>query len=80
VVSGYVPRAPEAADLHDLLLFSDYCAGRLLGLRVDAPPGEDAHVVDLGVDLENPVAIVPGPTGRPWVLSLGGEIYELVAG
>jgi hypothetical protein len=28
--------------------------------------------------IKNPTAIVPGPAGRPWVLSLEGRIAEIV--
>ncbi len=75
VVTGYVLRGPELPLLDGWLLFTDYCAGRFRALHAD--DGDDPMVIDVDLQLARPVAIVPGPRGHPWVLSLEGPIYEL---
>ena len=80
IVAGYVPRASAVPLLDGRLLYADYCKGRVLALAVDPPdPGTD-RLVDTGIAIENPIALVPGPHGRPWLLALGGGITEIVAG
>ena len=71
-------RGDSLPSLDGWMLFADYCAGRIMGLRADTPDGA-ATVIDLGLPVERPVAIVTGPLGRPWVLSLDGAVYEVVA-
>ncbi len=77
VVAGPVQRGGALPSLEGWLLFTDYCKGRVLARRADA--GEPV-VVDLGVTVDDPVSIVTGPAGRPWVVSLAGPIYELTDG
>lgn len=79
IVAGYVPRDSAAPALDGWLLHTDYCAGRILALRTDGAPGAPPELRDLGVHVAAPIAIVPGPAGRPWVLSLDGEVLELRA-
>lgn len=76
ITAGYVVRGPQLPALDGRLLHADYCRGGLFGLDVDHGTG----VVDLGVDVERPIGVVPGPRGLPWVLSLEGGVYELAAG
>jgi hypothetical protein len=77
VVAGFVYRGTELRGLDGTLLYTDYCRGRLLAF-ID--PVDDAPIVlDLGVRVERPVAIVAGPDGTPWLLSLDGEVARLVA-
>lgn len=78
VVAGPVVRGAALPALDGLMLFADYCAGRILGLRAGTTD-DDATVIDLGLPVEQPVAIATGPSGRPWVLSLDGAVYEVVA-
>jgi glucose/arabinose dehydrogenase len=76
IVGGYVPRASPIPALDGWFLHTDYCRGRVMALH----PGEgDAslEVRDLGLVLETPVAVVPGPSGRPWVLTLDGGVFEV---
>lgn len=82
IVTGYVLRDPALPQLDGSLLHADHCRGRLLALRVDdgRAAGHDPTVIDLGIEIERPAAIVSGPNGRPWVLSLEGGIYELASG
>jgi len=82
IVAGYVPRGSSVPGLDGRLLYTDYCKGKVLALAVDGTgaldPGE-ARLVDTGLRVENPLAIVPGPGGEPWVLSLGGDIWAIAA-
>ena len=78
LVAGYVPRSSAVPAVKGWLLHTDYCAGRILALRVADDGG--VEVRDLGLHLEAPVAIVPGPFGHPWVLTLDGEVLELRSG
>jgi glucose/arabinose dehydrogenase len=75
VVAGYVPRASPVPVLVGMVLHTDYCAGDLVGLRTEGPAA--GEVVDTGIDVDNPIAVVPGREGHPWVLSLGGEVLEV---
>ncbi|MGQ0434643.1 MAG: PQQ-dependent sugar dehydrogenase [Microthrixaceae bacterium] len=77
VVAGPVVRGASLPSLEGWLLFADYCAGRLMALRADTTRHAPS-VIDLGLPVERPVAIVTGPSGRPWVLSLDGAVYEVV--
>jgi hypothetical protein len=76
ITAGYVVRGSALEELEGRLLHTDYCRGRLYGLDVDHGGG----VVDLGIEVERPVAVVRGPRGLPWVLSLDGGVYELAEG
>lgn len=78
IVAGYVPRASAVPELDGRLLYTDYCKGDVLALAVD--DGAGPALVEVGVRAENPIAIVPGPGGHPWVLTLAGEVLELTAG
>lgn len=80
VVAGYVVRQPTVGALGALdgwLLHTDYCRGRIMALR---PGGlrEPARLIDTGLRVERPVALVEGPDGLPWVLGLDGEVTRLV--
>lgn len=77
VVAGPVVRGASLPSLEGWLLFADYCAGRLMAMRADTTV-HARSVIDLGLPVERPVAIVTGPSGRPWVLSLDGAVYEVV--
>jgi hypothetical protein len=80
IVTGYVLRGGALPALEGRLLYTDYCRGRVLALAVDrVDPGQD-RLIDTGLRAEAPIAIVPGPEGRPWVLSLDGSIAEIVSG
>lgn len=76
VVAGYVPRGDAAGPLVGRLLVTDYCSGVVASLLPEDPEGTmTEHRLD--IDLDGAVAIVPGPNGLPWVLSLAGRIWEL---
>lgn len=79
IVAGYVPRASAVPSLDGRLLYTDYCAGDIRALAVDEDRSEHLRVVDTRLDVKRPTAIVPGPNGRPWVLSLDGPIFEITA-
>ncbi|MBA2282847.1 MAG: PQQ-dependent sugar dehydrogenase [Acidimicrobiia bacterium] len=77
LAAGFVARDGVLPGLDGFLLHTDYCKGRIMAFRpgsVDDPP----RLVDTGLDLERPVAIVPGPDGVPWVLSIEGPVYRIV--
>lgn len=69
IVVGFV--ADDGAVLH-----TDYCRGRLVELH-PATANAAPALTELGVRIERPVAIVRGPDGAPWVLSLDGAVYRL---
>lgn len=78
IVAGYVPRASSVPSLDGRLLYTDYCAGQVLALAVDGLPSGTVRLLDTRLEATNPTAIVPGPAGRPWVLSLDGRVSEIV--
>lgn len=78
IVAGDVVRNRELGALDGWLLFTDYCRGRVYGLR-PAAGGQPPVVVDTGLRVENPAAIVEGPDGHPWILNLDGDIQRVVA-
>jgi glucose/arabinose dehydrogenase len=77
IVAGYVPRASAIQALDGWLLHTDYCRGRILAVRVGDGDVGPVAVRELGLRVESPTAIVPGPTGRPWVLTLDGLVLEV---
>jgi hypothetical protein len=76
IVAGYVVRSSPVPLLDDRLLYTDYCKGRLMALVAEEAP-DVPRLVDTGVEVDNPVAVVPGPDGHPWILTLGGEVLEI---
>jgi glucose/arabinose dehydrogenase len=58
------------------VLHTDYCRGRLMALQ-PAAPGAAPRLTDTGVRVDRPVAVVAGPDGEPWILSLDGGVYRL---
>ena len=76
IVAGYVLRSSAVPTLDGWLLYSDYCKGDLVALAVDGSTSGPRQL-DTGLEVENPIAVVPGPTGNPWILTLGGEVLEL---
>jgi glucose/arabinose dehydrogenase len=77
LVLGYVVREPSLPDLDGWLLHTDYCRGRVNAFRPGDGPGEPPRLVDTGLRVERPVAIVEGPDGLPWILSLEGEVFAI---
>jgi glucose/arabinose dehydrogenase len=76
IVAGYVPQRSAIPSLDGWLLHTDYCRGRLVALRVSDDTGT-VEIRDLGLRVESPIAIVPGPSGRPWILTLDGDVLEI---
>ena len=72
IVAGYVLRSSAVPTLDGWLLYSDYCKGDLVALAVDGST-ERTPPARHGLEVENPIAVVPGPTGSPWILTLGGD-------
>ena len=75
VVAGFTYRGTALRGWEDLFLYTDFCRGRLYGLRL--ADGDPPEVVDLGYDVDHPTAVVPGPDGEPWVVSLDGPVYRV---
>ena len=73
-MAGHVARASAVPVLDGHLLYADYCKGDLMALPVDAGA---AAPVDTGLELDNPTAIVAGPGGHPWILTLGGDVLAV---
>ena len=69
VVVGFV-------DATGALLHTDYCKGHVLWF-LPATATEPAHLVDSGLRVRRPVAVVEGPDGAAWILSLEGEVYRV---
>lgn len=76
IVAGPVVRGSGAPALDGRLVYSDYCRGRIYALAVD--PGISPRLLDTGLSTDHPAAIVAGPDGVPWVLSLDGAVSALV--
>ncbi len=75
IVAGFVYRGEGLSGLDGAFLYSDYCQEDLWAWRDE--PGAPPEVLDLGLEVDSPVAVVPGPDGEPWVLSLDGGIRRL---
>jgi glucose/arabinose dehydrogenase len=65
------PVQPDGDVLH-----TDYCKGRLMVLRPGAP-GRAPRLADTGIRVQRPVAVVAGPGGEPWILSLEGGVFRV---
>ena len=76
IVAGVVVRGDAIPALDGRLIYTDYCRGRLLALAVDG--AAEPRLLDTGLALDRPAAIVAGPAGEPWVLSLDGAVAALV--
>ena len=59
------------------VLHIDYCRGDLMALRPSSG-GEPPRLIDVGLSVARPSAIVIGPDGFPWVLSLDGDVSRVV--
>ena len=78
LVTGSVVRTPALRELDGWLLHTDYCRGRIMALRADREPGAAPELLDTGLRVERPVAIVTGPDGLPWVLGANGDVVRIV--
>lgn len=76
VTGGFVYRGGAIPELQGAYLFSDFCAGRIQGLRVDG--GEVVDEADLGISSDNVVSFGEDADGELYVLSLGGAIDRIV--
>lgn len=75
LVGGYVVRGDALPGLEGWYLHTDYCRGRIVAFHPGGD-GQPAAVMELGPRLDHPVAIVAGPSGEPWVLTLSGEVLQ----
>ncbi len=73
VVGGEVYRGTELAALDGLYVFSDFCRSEILVFDRTSGVGYTT-----GVRVESPLDISSSPGGRTYVVSMTGEILELV--
>ena len=79
LVVGPVVRTPALAVLDGGLLVTDYCRGRIMAYLPRAEGDARApQLLDTGLRVDNPIAVVEGPDGLPWVLSLDGTVDRIV--
>lgn len=76
LVAGYVVRNVALPALEGWLLHTDYCRGKIMAFR-PATGSEGPRVLDTGLRVDTPVAIVEGPDGLPWILSLDGIVSRI---
>jgi len=82
VSGGVRARGAGAGSLVGWYVFGDYCANTLWALEVlDGGDGQlsAGRRVTLTTDIAQPSAIVAGPDGEVYALSLGGPVYRLDA-
>jgi hypothetical protein len=80
IIAGFVVRGSAIPSLDGRLLYTDYCKGSLVALAVDAAAAGVPRVVDTGLRVSNPNAVVPGPDEQPWVLTLAGDVLAVEVG
>jgi glucose/arabinose dehydrogenase len=78
VVGGYVYRGAAIPALQGAYLFSDNCAGQIRALRHQR--GDVRQHRALGPEVSGLASFGEGQDGELYVLSLSGEIYEIVQG
>ena len=76
IVGGFVYRGAAVPALDGAYLYTDYCKGRVIALRVGR--NGTVSLEDLGVHVDRPVALLEAPDGSPWVLSLEGDVERIV--
>jgi glucose/arabinose dehydrogenase len=75
IVGGFTYRGDALPSLDGWYLFTDHCRGRLVAVRYR--PGQAPALADLGIEVDEPVAVAPGPDGEPFVLSLSGDVARV---
>jgi hypothetical protein len=75
ITGGYVVRDPALAELAGTYVYSDFCKGRIYGVRL---PG--GAPVDLGLAVSHPSSFGEDGCGRVYVASLDGPVYRLMTG
>jgi glucose/arabinose dehydrogenase len=76
IIGGFVYRGAAMPALDGAYLFTDYCRGQLVALRL--PAGQPPTLTDTGVQINNPIALMPDPQGEPILLSLDGDVARVV--
>ncbi len=76
-ISGGV-RVRNGSSLDGWYVYADYCSGRIVAQEVlgEGADLEAGRTVEVG-NVESPTAVVDGPEGEIYVLSLAGPIYRL---
>jgi hypothetical protein len=78
ITGGYVYRGSELPGLVGAYLFTDFCAGEVMGLRLKA--GKVVDHASLGLTLTLPSSFGEDQAGELYLLSLQGPVYRIVAG
>ena len=68
----------DGSSLDGWYVYADYCSGRIVAQEVlgEGADLQAGRTVELG-NVESPTAVVDGPDGEIYVLSLAGPIYRL---
>lgn len=56
------------------VLHTDYCKGHIMRFWPASPAGPP-RLVDTGLEVDRPVALVEGPGGATWVLGFEGDVF-----
>jgi glucose/arabinose dehydrogenase len=78
ITGGYVYRGSDLPGLVGAYLFSDFCAGEVMALRLKA--GKVVDHASLGLKLTVPSSFGEDQDGELYLLSLQGPVYRIVAG
>jgi glucose/arabinose dehydrogenase len=75
ITGGVVVRDPALPALKGRYLFSDYCKGRLVSVKVSG--GHASKQRPLGLTVPSPTSFGEDAQGRVYVLSQNGQVYRL---
>jgi hypothetical protein len=75
VIAGIVMHDPRLAALDGVLLYSDLCDGKVLGLHIR--DGKLTDPTDLGIKLSSPTSFGKDGLGRAYVASVDGAVYRI---
>jgi glucose/arabinose dehydrogenase len=78
VTGGYVYRGSRIPALRGAYVYGDYCAGWIRAARLRG--GKVAERRDFGLDVQGLASFGVDQAGELYALSLGGEVFRLVAG
>jgi glucose/arabinose dehydrogenase len=78
VTGGYVYRGSRIPALRGAYLYGDYCGGWIRAVRLRG--GKVAEQRDFGLDVQGLASFGVDQAGELYALSLGGEVFRLVAG
>jgi glucose/sorbosone dehydrogenase len=80
ITGGYVVRDPSLTDLYGRYVYADFCVGEIRSLALPGMSGGGANGDrSEGLTVPNPVSFGEDSSGRIYVVSNGGEIFQLAA-